>query len=328
MMTVHFAAEDVALKAVDDLRNTFPEPIKYMIINIERAPSTGAIHWQAYLELSRTMRIPGCKALHELFETAHLEARRGTQERAIEYCSKEESRVGGPFTFGEPARQGKKKDPGFADVVKYLHENPDTSMSDLETMFPVPVARDYAKIQALKSRLTMKIPSDKDFVPRPWQRRVLDMLNLPADDRHIIWVTDTAGNKGKTRLARHLMSEYSAVTLTGRIQDMMHTFKNQISPVAIFDISRSAAEHSDHLYTMAELLKNGQFNSCKYDSSIIMFPSPHVIFFSNSSWDRSKWSHDRVIEIDLSAPEPSQNADQALEALFNTIQDMPLESFW
>ncbi len=66
-----------------------------------------------------------------------------------------------------------------------------------------------------------------------------------------------------------------------------------------FDISRAAAEHSDHLYSMAEKLKNGFYLSTKYESVMKVFRPPHVLFFSNFHPDENKWSRDRVQLWDL-----------------------------
>jgi len=340
VFTLHFANEDAAIAAADEFEHDLPEHVKYLTFQVERAPTTGAIHWQGYIELDKMMRMKGTQELHPLFATMALKERRGTQQQAIDYCHKEETRVAGPFEFGTRARQGKKTGPTFDDVVNAIREDPCKPMSHFESLFPTVCARSYSALRDFRLRCLMQLPNDSTFEPRPWQSHVLLKLEEPADDRHIIWVTDTAGNNGKSRLGHHLQCMRQAVLLSGRIQDMAHTFKHHISPICIFDISRAAADHTDHLYTFAEHLKNGSFNSSKYDSSTVFFPSPHVIFFSNSSWDRSKWTNDRVIEIDLSNPSwhippvaddiplPPMPSPEEMETLFNTIGDMPLEDFW
>jgi len=69
--------------------------------------------------------------------------------------------------------------------------------------------------------------------------------------------------------------------------------------IAVFDITRAAAEHSDHLCSMAEALKDGNFVSTKYQTCFKVFPRPHVVFFSNQLYDADKWSRDRVKLVDL-----------------------------
>lgn len=77
----------------------FPEWVKYMAWQLE-CGEQGTMHYQGYMELQgqkyfrQICAIPG-------FESAHLEVRRGTQEQAIGYCQKEDSRVDGPWEYGE-----------------------------------------------------------------------------------------------------------------------------------------------------------------------------------------------------------------------------------
>jgi hypothetical protein len=125
----------------------------------------------------------------------------------------------------------------------------------------------------------------------------------------VLWIRDSVGGKGKSRLTRHLCLEHKAIALSGRLADMMYAFSqcvhsNESPPIVIFDVSRAQAEHSDHLYTMAEHLKNGQFFSTKYTSRMCFFAPPHVLFFANRLYDQDKWSADRVQLIDLDPAHP------------------------
>lgn len=69
----------------------------------------GTPHFQGYVEFTETTRLTACKRLDP---TAHWEQRRGTQQEAIDYCNKADTRVAGPYTFGEAAqdRQGRRTD--------------------------------------------------------------------------------------------------------------------------------------------------------------------------------------------------------------------------
>jgi hypothetical protein len=67
-------------------------------------------------------------------------------------------------------------------------------------------------------------------------------------------------------------------------------------------VSRSEKEFSHDVYSMAENLKNGTVISSKYQSESLMFKPPHVIVFSNRTWDRSRWTITRVVEFDLADP--------------------------
>lgn len=143
-------------------------------------------------------------------------------------------------------------------------------------------------------------PRDEDFAPRPWQSRVLAYLERPANDRKIIWVYDSEGKAGKSRLARHLIMEHNAVQLEGRVQDMAFMYNKE--PIVVIDITRAQAEHSNHLYSFAEKLKNGVLVSTKYECVQKLFKPPHVVFFSNSEPDMQLWTSDRLQLLDLSKP--------------------------
>lgn len=89
--------------------STFPPWLSYVTYQLELCPETGRLHFQGYLECvgkksyAQLQKIPG-------FETAHFEQRRGTQEQAVAYANKEDTRVDGPWTHGEAKAQGKRND--------------------------------------------------------------------------------------------------------------------------------------------------------------------------------------------------------------------------
>lgn len=83
----------------------FPE-ITYAIYQHEMGEN-GTPHFQGYLELSKKCRL---SAMKKILPGAHFEARRGTQKEAIDYCSKEDTRLEGPWTYGTLKEQGKRSD--------------------------------------------------------------------------------------------------------------------------------------------------------------------------------------------------------------------------
>lgn len=85
-----------------------PQTMRFMVYQRERCPNTDRLHWQGYLELRRRMRP---RTLHQLLgNDCHFDERRGTQEEAIAYCTKEDTRVEPPVRHGEPAEPGKRND--------------------------------------------------------------------------------------------------------------------------------------------------------------------------------------------------------------------------
>lgn len=81
--------------------------LRYIAYQLERGGVSERLHWQAYLEFHSAIRptqvgraIPG----------AQLQPRMGTRDEAISYCSKELTRVVGPFEYGHAPRQGHRSD--------------------------------------------------------------------------------------------------------------------------------------------------------------------------------------------------------------------------
>ena len=80
----------------------------FTIYQLEQCPDSGREHLQGYVELreSRT----GSWLRNRLGRSTHIERRRGTSEQAINYCSKDTSRLEGPFRHGTPRLQGARTD--------------------------------------------------------------------------------------------------------------------------------------------------------------------------------------------------------------------------
>lgn len=99
MFTINFGDGDVTTLLPEE----FPEWLTYAVWQLE-VGDEGTPHYQGYLECSgkrsfaQIHSIPG-------FERAHLEPRRGTQGQAVAYCTKDDSRVDGPWHHGEAKQQ-------------------------------------------------------------------------------------------------------------------------------------------------------------------------------------------------------------------------------
>lgn len=78
---------------------TFQEWVScvYAVFQLERAPSTGRLHWQGYCEFSSPLSQATIK--RHLGRTVHIEKAGGTREHSRVYCTKEDTRVEGPWEF-------------------------------------------------------------------------------------------------------------------------------------------------------------------------------------------------------------------------------------
>lgn len=274
---------------------------RYAAWQLERGANGGNIHVQAYVELHTRAT---CNSLVNAFTEAgwphpHVEIARGSPESCRDYCMKEDTREpgeeSGPWERGEFGRGGQGKRNDLADACNTLRTH---GIKRVAEEHPTTYVKFHRGLKELE-RMTRPLPSDDAFEPYDWQQHVIDWLHPSnVDDRHVLWVYDAAGNRGKSRLARHLVLEHGAVLLEGRVQDMAYTYNRE--PIVIIDLSRAQLENVKHLYAFAEKLKNGMLHSTKYEPEVKIFNPPHVVFFANVSWDRDMWTNDRVVEVDLS----------------------------
>jgi len=92
--------------------DSLPEQrVQFFSAQLERAPTTGQLHWQGYVEFEYRKSFNTVKALLPL---AHWEYRRGNRDQAKAYVTKEDTRVEGidRLEYGEhiEAHQGKRSD--------------------------------------------------------------------------------------------------------------------------------------------------------------------------------------------------------------------------
>ena len=140
---------------------------------------------------------------------------------------------------------------------------------------------------------------------RPWQKMVVNVLDMAPDTRTINWFYEEQGNMGKTALAKYICTKYKALYVTGKAADIKYAVSNYLKEngnkidVLVCDYVRSMEDYVS--YQALEELKNGIFFSPKYESGMVMYNSPHVVVFANFAPDLAKLSADRWNVLHLRA---------------------------
>lgn len=263
--------------------------LKYASWQLESGEN-GTHHIQGYAEFRTRQRM---SQLKKWLPTAHFEPRRGTAEQAREYTRKSDTRIAGPYEFGEfdPVQPGQRND--LEAVQKFLQAG--GSEREVAEQFPDTFARHPQFIrfwlrESAKDRVTKQTLDD----PYPWQKRVLDLIETEPDDRQILWVFDPVGGRGKTMLGKYLVDFHGAFyTNGGKHTDIVHAYQGE--RVVIFDYVRESEAYVN--YGVIEQLKNGIMFSPKYESGMKRFDTPHVVVFSNFYPATGKLSNDRLVVI-------------------------------
>lgn len=140
----------------DDRLKYDAECMRFIIYQLEKAPTTGYMHLQGYVEFKQPMRQNAVKRLFG--DTAHLEVAKGSAEQNIAYCSKEETRLAGPWEEGVRVHaQGARTD--LLDIKSRLDDG--AGMEDIAADYFSQFIRYYRgleKYAQLKSKSRSNAP--------------------------------------------------------------------------------------------------------------------------------------------------------------------------
>lgn len=277
--------------------------VDYLVYQLEQG-ADGTPHYQGYVELSKKGRI---SALKKLNPRAHWDRRNGTQAQAIAYCTKDDTRVEGPWEQGSQTNQGKRTDLEAACATAA-----DEGINACRQQHPSEFAKYAKNLQMIAAgakldRATLKRKSVYDNVElRPWQNALVAKLSTPPDDRKIIWLWEATGNVGKTWMAKYLAVQNMATVLDcSKAADLKYLLRPHEGDVVVFNLPRCVDEQfRGHVYLLCEQIKDDLVINTKYESCAIPLGPQHVVVFANEPPDYTKWSEDRydVTEINDTNP--------------------------
>lgn len=163
-------------------------------------------------------------------------------------------------------------------------------------------SKDNNYITNIKSEPVLKDPLEGKTLYK-WQENLLTILKGEINDRVIYWYWEENGNLGKTSFVKSwVINNKNSICLSGRASDIKagvvtHIEKNKELNVAFFHFTRSNEEFVS--YEALEAIKDGMFFSGKYESSMCVYNTPHVVVFANFAPNEYKLSKDRWIIVNI-----------------------------
>lgn len=151
--------------------------------------------------------------------------------------------------------------------------------------------------EEFKTRLLSELKADyNNVVWRDWQKSLLDVLDGAKDPRKIYWIFEEQGHTGKSFLTKYLALHRSICIGGGKAADIKHQVFTMLDngkepDIMIMDVPRVSKDYVS--YQAIEDIKNGCFNSTKYEGGQCLFHTPHVVVFANQEPDYDKMSQDR-----------------------------------
>lgn len=151
--------------------------IQYCVFQLEQGEH-GTRHFQGYVFMKNAVTMQAIKRL--IHNTVHLEPSRGDPDQNKAYCTKDDTRIAGPWEFGELPQKGRRKDlERLRDAVLRdgltQQQIIDTDLCSTLLMYP----KAYYTLQAIRAK---KQPKTKPE----------------------IWLLYGATGTGKSRLAREI----------------------------------------------------------------------------------------------------------------------------
>lgn len=106
--------DNVTERYEDDLQlkwPEFPRHIRYVVWQLEAAPTTGQLHYQGYMQMLIPTRLNWMK---QVLPGARFAVAEGSLEENQRYCKRDDKRVEGdgtgPWEYGKPTKQGGRSD--------------------------------------------------------------------------------------------------------------------------------------------------------------------------------------------------------------------------
>lgn len=278
--------------------NSRTEFVNYVSWQFERGEGTENLHIQGYIEVKKSSKFTAIQAIGGPFLRAHFEHRRGSRDQARDYTRKVESRVAGPFEWGEwvPNAQGKRNDLGAVSSIIVGGGG----IKRVADEYPQEFIKFHRGIEKLQELHDLSKPIDNPGNPRGWQIEFEKIIETEVHDRWVFWVWDQEGNKGKSHFARYLVSKHGQQNVFyangGKHDRLTYCYRGQ--SYIIFDFARDVGgdpQSGDRVpYSVIEQIKNGTRGAGgMWGTGAAFFKIPRLICFSNFPPDTTKLSRDR-----------------------------------
>lgn len=302
---------------------THPD-FQYFVYQIEMCPTTKREHVQGYLELKKQVAFNQVKLM---FSPAivHLEQRRAkTNTKAIEYCTKSDTRLRGPWHFGEATdMNGASRNPIDWLAIRNKLWTFETWTSVMRSDDP-DIVRALGHKSAHCKELYLAKPvntPEPQITLRKWQKKVLTMLEEKPVKRRIIWIWSEASGTGKTTFFDYCSAKYEVIPGA----DWANTlFVYDGQPITWFDRTRAQQwddKGVNDFYSMLERLSNSTIHTSTKYQPVRKFISCHVVVTANCKPDETRLPGRCVTILAKTTAEEEAEEEEVLRDFENQIEE-------
>ena len=240
--------------------------VRFVRGQLERCEFTGREHLQFYINTFTPRSPPSLKDHDRNVWVTVVRINNG----AHNYCLKENTRISGPWEFGDkPVSRNNKID--LKEKNKIIMEK-GAIQAVKDGLISIEKLPQYLKgLQLLENLSIVERMKNQEFpwVFHQWQKEILEKVsNSQLGDRKIIFIVDQEGGRGKTKFFGWLgatkqdVFQYLSI---GKKEDMLNLARPEVKTY-ILDVARSEAEFVN--YALLEKLKDGSWSSGKYEGKV------------------------------------------------------------
>lgn len=236
-----------------------------------------------------------------------------TRAKCRAYCMKEDTRVDGPWQWGEWTG-GTEEAPvktGSHPEICMWKDMIDTGCSLDQVMLAnhEETLKHHAGMSAYYAAYHRVNQPESDLKElRPWQLELEERLLGPVNPRKVIWYYDPVGNMGKTAFIKHMRMKHSIFSSTnGKTADIALAYQGE--RIVMFNYTRAVSKRIN--YDVIEALQDNMIMSTKYQSHLKCYPgAPHIVCMANCLPDFTVFSEDRYEIIQMSPEKPLVFAEE------------------
>lgn len=270
---------------------------EYTIYQHELGEETNINHLQGYTCFYNNQRSSYLiKILRQYSgQSTWFQLRKGKHSEAKGYCSKKDSRLDGPYEYGDDSEIAEGK--GQRSDLISIRDKIDKGEKEVKiwsehfgsyTRYHKGF-REYRMLRQQDEEQKKFIDENKDIDPYGWQLEAMDRIN-DQNKRTLLWIYDLKGKTGKTHFAKYLMSKYNVYYIRGgKHNDIAYAYNYE--QYIIFDYPRDKEDFV--IYSTIEMFKDGLVQSNKFNSHVKLTSSKKVLVLSNWPPEKSKLSIDR-----------------------------------
>nr|WAE43107.1 MAG: replication associated protein [Cressdnaviricota sp.] len=261
---------------------------EYLVYQNEVGENGGVFHIQGYICYINGKRLSTIKADFQRIcgQNPHFETRKGTHEEAKNYCMKEDTRIDGPYEFGDDKDiilnnddKGKRND--LIDIKEAIEKG--MKWIDIQDKWFSQSIRYEKGIKAYinqyeEMEYTTLMQSEKITQSlKDFQRQVIEIVPT-IKKGEVLWIYSLTGQEGKSYIGEYLECFNGAFVVSNKKSVDINYIYNK-EEIIVFDYARSNEDKIS--YQQLEEYADGRIISTKYDVMKKRRFNPKTVVFAN-----------------------------------------------